>query len=304
MRESWREKQVDLEDVSALAAFEEKRRREEEEKAKADAEEEARAAKASRIAARAAARVASKGETPPGDVIDLISDDDGDDDDVRGKGRVASSSTGDKENREAPREPTRAELAAEAAKRRAAYNEHMARNTTASAVAFRGGRLGGASGDSPGYDRRGGGVGGGNPLLDPPRYMPDPTSASAEDLRLSTDEIAEVRDVGMSWYPCSACLDTGNGGCTLIVRSLAVRMGLCDAFGNPTRGGFARFVEVRGVVEGASERVPMTTLVYRIKGKEMCVQAGITGAALGCDLLISRREIAEFERDGYTLTAR
>ena len=69
-------------------------------------------------------------------------------------------------------------------------------------------------------------------------------------------------------------------------------------------GRLREIVEVRGVVEGASERVPMTTLVYRIKGKEMCVQAGITGAALGCDLLISRREIAEFERDGYTLTAR
>lgn len=304
VRESWREKQVDLEDVSALAAFEERRRREEEEKARAAAEEEARAAKAARIAARAAARAASKEGPPPGDVIDLISDDEGDDDDdVRGKGR-ATSSTGGKENREAPREPTRAELAAEAAKRRAAYNEHVARSATASAIGSRGGRLGGASGDAPGYDRRGGGGGGGNPLLDPPRYMPDPASASAEDLRLSTDEIAEVRDVGMSWYPCSACLDTGNGGCTLIARSLAVRMGLCDAFGNPTGGGFARFVEVRGVVEGASERVPMTTLVYRIKGKEMCVQVGITGAALGCDLLISRREIAEFERDGYTLTAR
>ena len=133
-----------------------------------------------------------------------------------------------------------------------------------------------------------------------------PTSASAEDLRLSTDEIAEVRDVGMSWYPCSACLDTGNGGCTLIVRSLAVRMGLSATRLESDEGRLSllRFVEVRGVVEGASERVPMTTLVYRIKGKEMCVQAGITGAALGCDLLISRREIAEFERDGYTLTAR
>ena len=151
VRESWREKQVDLEDVSALAAFEEKRRREEEEKAKADAEEEARAAKASRIAARAAARVASRGETPPGDVIDLISDDDGEDDDVRGKGRVASSSTGDKENREAPREPT-APSSPPRLRNDARRTTNTWRNTTASAVASRGGRLGGASGDSPGYD--------------------------------------------------------------------------------------------------------------------------------------------------------
>ena len=82
-------------------------------------------------------------------------------------------------------------------------------------------------------------------------------------------------------------------------------MGLCDALEESDEGRLRETTrcEVEGWWRGV-ERVPMTTLVYRIKGKEMCVQAGITGAALGCDLLISRREIAEFERDGYTLTAR
>lgn len=31
---------------------------------------------------------------------------------------------------------------------------------------------------------------------------------------------------------------------------------------------------------------------------------GVTGARLGCDLLISRREILAFEHDGYRLSAR
>ena len=39
-------------------------------------------------------------------------------------------------------------------------------------------------------------------------------------------------------------------------------------------------------------------------GKRMHVVAGLTEARLGCDLLISRHEIAEFESDGYRLSAR
>lgn len=36
----------------------------------------------------------------------------------------------------------------------------------------------------------------------------------------------------------------------------------------------------------------------------MHIVAGLTEARLGCDLLVSRREIAEFELDGYRLSAR
>jgi hypothetical protein len=81
-------------------------------------------------------------------------------------------------------------------------------------------------------------------------------------------------------------------------------MGLCDGYGNPLAGGRMRYVHVRGVVEGASEKVPTTTIEYRIKGKTMIVDAGITGAEMGCDLLVSRAEIARFEDDGFTLRAR
>ena len=141
-----------------------------------------------------------------------------------------------------------------------------------------------------------------NPLLDPPRYEPS-AAPSAANLRLSTDERAEIADVGLAWYPCSACLDTGNAGCTLIAQELATRMGLCDGLGRPT-GGFAGYVEVRGVVAGAAERLAKVHVTYRIKGKTMRVWAGITRAGLGCDLLVSRNDIVEFERDGYTLSAR
>lgn len=141
-----------------------------------------------------------------------------------------------------------------------------------------------------------------NPLLDPPRYEPS-REKNAADLRLSTDELAEVADVCLAWYPCSACLDTGNAGCTLIAQELATRMGLCDGLGAPT-GGFAGYVEVRGVVAGAAERLPKVFVTYRIKGKTMRVWAGVTRARLGCELLVSRNDIVEFERDGYTLSAR
>ena len=141
-----------------------------------------------------------------------------------------------------------------------------------------------------------------NPLLDPPRYEPS-REKNAAALRLSTDELAEVADVCLAWYPCSACLDTGNAGCTLIAQELATRMGLCDGFGTPT-GGFAGYVEVRGVVAGAAERLPKVHVTYRIKGKTMRVWAGMTRASLGCDLLVSRDDIVAFERDGFVLSAR
>ena len=89
----------------------------------------------------------------------------------------------------------------------------------------------------------------------------------------------------------------------MIAQSIATRMGLCDGLGVPT-GGFAGYVEVRGVVAGAAERLAKVHVTYRIKGKTMRVWAGITRAGLGCDLLVSRNDIVEFERDGYTLSAR
>ncbi len=39
-------------------------------------------------------------------------------------------------------------------------------------------------------------------------------------------------------------------------------------------------------------------------GMRMRVTAGVTKAHMGCDLLICRREIAEFISDGYTFDVR
>lgn len=279
VRESWRQRQVDIEDCNAVEAVEleleaRRKRREEEEKEEKEAEERRRRA-------REAPRAGYARGTQLCDdaVIDLCDDDDDDDKEKhhapparRTPKNVAAAddnntvNAGGKENLRAP---TRADDAAAAAKRRAAANAHHASTTTAT----RGGggtRRSGGGGGGGGWVSagRGGGTGGGNPFLDPPRYIPPSPSAgsSAMDMRLSTDEIAEVRDVGMSWYPCSACLDTGNGGCTLVAKEVAVRMGLADWFGNPI-GGRTRWVAVRGVVAGASEKIPTVTLAYRIKGE-------------------------------------
>ena len=62
---------------------------------------------------------------------------------------------------------------------------------------------------------------------------------------------------------CSAC--AGNGGCTLICRDFAARLGLVDASGRP-RQASVRLTTVRGVVAGASEQIPLMALSYELRG--------------------------------------
>ena len=200
-----------------------------------------------------------------------------------------------------PKEPTRAELAAAAAKRRAQYEAHIASfgggaGATGGGGYVRGGQIvSGAPGAS---------AGGVNPLLNPPGAYIPPPGQSRHDMNIGTDETAECLDVTGGWYSARACLDTGNGGGTLVTKNLAVKLGLVDGFGRPVGPGPVRWQVVRGVVAGASERVPIVSgLTYRIKGKEMCVVAGVTTADIDCDLLIARREIEEFESAGYKLSA-
>ena len=54
----------------------------------------------------------------------------------------------------------------------------------------------------------------------------------------------------------------------------------------------------------AVAHLTMTIRLLMPAGKRMHIVAGLTEARLGCELLISRREIAEFENDGYRFTAR
>ena len=57
----------------------------------------------------------------------------------------------------------------------------------------------------------------------------------------------------------------GNGGCTLICRDFAARLGLVDAAGRP-RQASVRLTTVRGVVAGASEQIPLMALSYELRG--------------------------------------
>eukprot|EP00891_Asterochloris_glomerata_P009931 jgi/Astpho2/9931/Aster-x1618 len=134
-----------------------------------------------------------------------------------------------------------------------------------------------------------------NPFTAPAQYVPAGGWESVVDVDLYTDMYVDVLDIGMTRHRASACLDTGNGGCTLIQSSLAHVLGLCDQFGNPLESN-SRSVTVRGVVAGASEHVKTCTVTYEVKGKRMTVRAGLTSAKLGCDLLISCAEIRRLVR--------
>lgn len=309
VRDSWTAAQRDVEDLSALRAHEDATRRKIEE---AEASRRRREREEARAAAAAAAKAKAKAKEDDG-VIDLCDSDDeaaGTTKETKGSDGGSNGGGSDKENEVVDeveaipaKEPTRAELAAAAAKRRAQYEAHIA--------SFGGG---GGTGKGGGYIQGGqivsgpppvaGGGGGGNPLLNPPGAYVPPAGRSNHDLNIGTDETAECRDVSGSWYSARACLDTGNGGGTLVTKNLAIKLGLVDGFGRPAGGGSVRMVTVRGVVAGASERVPVVSgLTYRIKGKEMTVDAGVTECDLDCDLLISRAEIMAFEADGYKFTA-
>ncbi|KAK9816912.1 hypothetical protein WJX72_007010 [[Myrmecia] bisecta] len=123
------------------------------------------------------------------------------------------------------------------------------------------------------------------------------------DMNIGTHETVEVLDPGLVPHKAQAVLDTGNAGHTLITVYFARRLGLVDAAGMPRESG-SRTIQVQGVVAGASERVHTMHITYILKGKKIHCIAGVTEARFGCDLLISRREIMEFEADGYRFTAR
>lgn len=110
----------------------------------------------------------------------------------------------------------------------------------------------------------------------PRQYVPAGGFASLlRGGELRVNESAELRNIDGGWDSgLVACLDTGNEGCTLLSLGAAVRAGLADPVTGEPVGCFGRFesVEVRGVVAGASERVPLTQATYRIAGKEMRVR--------------------------------
>ena len=124
--------------------------------------------------------------------------------------------------------------------------------------------------------------------INPPQYVPAGGFKSGGELRVR--ETVRLRDVDGAWLPgLNACLDTGNEararrathcsqegppvfaalrasdalirnalqGCTLISFAAARRALLVDASGVPTASfGRVGHIEVRGVVAGATDRVP------------------------------------------------
>ena len=130
-------------------------------------------------------------------------------------------------------------------------------------------------------------------------YEPKPLLPS-EIQTIQTREIVEAEDYSAAghFHRCSALLDTGNAGRTLITRALATRLGL---FSEPSASSalLRKTMPVHGVVAGASERVPLATFAYRLKGKTVRGVVGITNANLGCDVLISLSDIGLFESDGF-----
>ena len=125
-----------------------------------------------------------------------------------------------------------------------------------------------------------------------------PEDDDARDLQLYTNEFCVARrspnETGISMR---AVLDTGNGGPTVIARRAAGRLGLL----NERPLGHVRMT---GVVEGAHETSPLVMLTYTLKGKTITRKACIGSDSMGCELLISRKDIVDFEREGYRLSAR
>lgn len=111
----------------------------------------------------------------------------------------------------------------------------------------------------------------------PRQYVPaGGFSALLRGGELRVNESAELQNVDGGWdRGLTACLDTGNEGCTLLNIGAAARAGLVDPVTGEPVGSFGRCetVEVRGVVAGASERVPLMSARYRISGKEMRVRS-------------------------------
>ena len=138
------------------------------------------------------------------------------------------------------------------------------------------------------------------------------------------------------FIPCAPLTRAPRGaqGCTLVSFGAARRAGLVDADGTPV-GTFGRvnYIQVRGIVAGASDNVPTMTITCaclrcrpacagcgvhscccvrvlslhaadEVAGSPLRVTAGVTRATLGCDLLVSRHDILRLQADGFTLSAK
>ena len=137
----------------------------------------------------------------------------------------------------------------------------------------------------------------GNWLTSPPRYLPPPDTT---DKVLSIRESADVRDGSYSWQGASALLDTGNQHCTVVDAAYAARHGLYTAEHDSHFGQAERWTTLRGVVPGATSRVPVITVQLRIRGQVITVPCAIS--ALGSeDLLVGVDVLSQLFAAGFRI---
>ena len=133
------------------------------------------------------------------------------------------------------------------------------------------------------------------PFWSPPRYTP--AARSEGDRLLNLMERAQVRDGGYEWQSCTALLDTGNAGLTVVDERFAARHAIYRQ-GQPAE----RFVTLRGVVPGVMSRAPVVTIALKIRGHDLIVPAAISTLS-NEDVLVSMDCINQLFAAGFRLGA-
>lgn len=134
----------------------------------------------------------------------------------------------------------------------------------------------------------------------PPRYMPPPLEA---EQTLGVRETIRVRDGRFEWRPASALLDTGNSHCTVVTPAFAARHALFDPSAGGTLARPLSWTTLRGVVPGASARVPVIVMTVSVRGSEQTVEAAVSELGGGEDVLLGLDVLRPLFAAGYTIAA-
>lgn len=134
----------------------------------------------------------------------------------------------------------------------------------------------------------------------PPRYVPAASASSNKMLRLV--EHVQIRDGGFAWQPATAFLDTGNQHITIIDARFAARHAIYqpDASSIFTRPD--SWTTLRGVVPGASSRVPVVTIALQIHGHDFTLPVAVSELPTH-DLLIGVDVLQRLFAEGFTISA-
>lgn len=151
----------------------------------------------------------------------------------------------------------------------------------------------------------------GNPLWQPPRYVPVDNLAERGPQTLALVEVVEVRDGGFQWQTASAFLDTGNQHMTLVDTRYAAKHAIyspahpmAHLLGSHASGFGAaeRWTTIHGVVPGASTRAPVVTIALKVRNESMLIEAAV--CEMGShDLLIGKNVLARLFESGFLIGA-